>query len=231
MTGTAAVVDELVLLHPAPPDLLLDQRPTRAAVHADLALLAELVDAVVHRIIVCHRASVVMSISLAREPKCGDSNCPFAPKLPKSCRDEHRYVGRAIVVWAVDLRVIALLPNVRRELEAHGALDLVRAEVRELRVEAGDGLSLPVVLLKGEADRVLVLDPLALALVGVVTVESGEAHLAEPQLARPQPDRLGHLFAELRRAGRLDLAETEAASTSGLLTLSCSSRYSKTSGV
>ena len=52
----------------------------------------------------------------------------------------------------------------------------------------------------------LVLDPPALALVGIVTVESRKADLAEPKLARPQPEGFGHVLAELRRARRLDLA-------------------------
>ena len=52
----------------------------------------------------------------------------------------------------------------------------------------------------------LVLDPLAFALVGVVTVEPGKSNLPESKLTCPEPDPLGHVLAEIRSAGRLDVA-------------------------
>ena len=103
---------------PAPPDLLLDQRTARAAVHADLALLAELVDAVVHGIIVCHGRIGGDEHEPGPRAEVGRQQLAIGPELPKSGGDEHRYVGSAVVVWAVDLRVIAPLSNVCRELEA-----------------------------------------------------------------------------------------------------------------
>ena len=52
--GATAIVNELVLLNASVPHLILDQGSAGAAVHAHLALLAELVDAVVYRLVVGH---------------------------------------------------------------------------------------------------------------------------------------------------------------------------------
>ena len=103
------------------------------------------------------------------------------------------------------LGVVAQGADVVGQLQEQLPLHLVGAEVGELGLQAGDLLGLAVVLLQGEADGVLVLDPLLLADVGVAPVVPGEPDLAEAHLPRLGPYRLGHVLARLGPRGRLQV--------------------------
>ena len=87
----------------------------------------------------------------------------------------------------------------------------------ELSLQAGNRLGLPVVLLQRQADGVFVLDPPALALVGVVPIEPGKAHFAEAQFARPQPDDICQILAGFRRSGGFYIARNGGGVHEGLV--------------
>ena len=215
--GAAAIVDELVLLDAPVPDLLLDQGSARAAVHAHLTFLAELVDAVVNGLVVCYgRVGGDDHEPRARAEVRGQQLAVRA-KLSESGGDEHGYVRRAVVVGAVYLCMVALFAYEGGEFKAHCAFHLVGAEVREFGFETGNRLCLPEVLFEGEADGVFVLDPPALALVGVVAVEAGEADFTESKFPGLQPELLGHVFADFRLCGRLNFAGNDCGVHQGLV--------------
>ena len=207
--GAAAVVDELVLFGAAPPDLFLDQRAAGAAVHADLADLAELVQPVVHRLIVGYGGVGGNHREAGPGAEVRRQQLPVCAQLTESGGDEHRDIDAAVVVGAVNLGVVAEAANVVGEVERQCAFDFVCAEVREFGFQAGDRLRLVVVLLQRQADGMLILDPALLAGVGVLVVELGEAHFAEAQFARLEADDGCHILAHFGRGGGRQVAGYE----------------------
>ena len=117
------------------------------------------------------------------------------------------------------LGVVAKAANVVCQVQRQRALDLIGAEVRELCVEAGDALSLGVVLLKGKANGVLVFYPALLAGIRVLVVELGEPYLAEAQLASLEADHLREINTLFGCARRLNVAADRGGAYQGLVEL------------
>src|SRR5262249_25152963 len=115
--GSAALVDELVLLDATPPHLLLDEGTTRATVHTDLTDLTELVDTVVDRLVVGHRRVGGDN----RQPSSGAEmrreQLTVGAQLSQPRSHEHGNVRGAVVIGAVHLGVIPELPDVVGEIE------------------------------------------------------------------------------------------------------------------
>ena len=193
--GAAALEVELVLLDTAPPDLVAHQSAARAAVHADLADLAESVDTVVHRRVVLYVRVGGDDHQAAAGADVRGEQVAASAQGAETGSDEHRDVGAGVVVGAVDLRPVAETLDELRHFQTGRALGAVGAGVDDLSVDTGDGLGGLEVLLVGQTDGVGELHPVLLALVGVPVVVGGDADFDVTKLASLGLDGLGYVFA------------------------------------
>ena len=198
--GPAALEVQLVLFDAPPPDLVAHQGAARAAVDADLADLAESVDAVIDRFIV---ADVGIGGD-DHEPAAGadvrGEQVAAGAQGAKTGLYEHRDVGAGVVIGAVDLGPVAQALDELGQFQTGRAFGAVGAGVDDLGVDAGDRLGGLEVLLVSQANGVGELHPVLLALVGVPVVVGGDAYFNIPQFAGLALDCLGNvLTGGLRR--------------------------------
>ena len=145
----AALEVELVLLDPAPPNLVTHQGAAGAAVDANLANLAESVDTVVYGLVIGDIGIGGKSHQPAAGANVGSKKVATGTLLAYTGGNVHRLVNRYGVARPEDLRVISLGSNPVAQLESRSAFRPIGAGVDDLSVNAGDGLSRLEVLFVG----------------------------------------------------------------------------------
>ena len=78
--------------------------------------------------------------------KVGRQELAIRAQLPQASSDKHWDVRRAVVIGAMNLRMIAERTNIIRQVQHQRPFDFIRAEVGKLSIHAGKGLRLDVVL-------------------------------------------------------------------------------------
>src|SRR5215510_6597901 len=138
----ATFVDELVLLNTTPPDFLREQGTTRAPVDTDLTNLAELVDTVINRFVVCDRSVCGNHRDTGSGTKMRGKQLTISTQLAKTSGDKHGNVRCTVIIGAMDLGMIAERTNVIGQVQQQRPFNFIRAEVGKLSVHAGEGLRL-----------------------------------------------------------------------------------------
>src|SRR5215831_3851826 len=94
--GTAALEDQFVLFHAPVPDLLWHQGAPGAAVHAHLAHLAELMNAVVYRLVIGHIGIGEEDLQPRPRAEVGRQQLPIGPQLAQAGLDKHGNHGAVV---------------------------------------------------------------------------------------------------------------------------------------
>ena len=198
----AALVDELVLFHAAPPDLFAHQGAAGAALDADLAYLAKGVKAVVHRRIESDRGVGGDDLQAAAGAGVRGQQLAVGAQLPQAGGHEHRDGGGAVVAGAVHLGVVAQRADVVGQPQAQGRLNFVGAVMPVFGVHTGSRLRFGVVLLQGQADGVGVFHMGFAVLIDITGVVEGKAHFQIAHFAGFVANEVGDILAAGRAGGR-----------------------------